>query len=671
MATNVNRLETWLVLDSSNPAYAGVLASVTAFTLAHHSAIQITDGRWTNSKVIYCQMTEVEFLTLGISPGTGVMLCRFSYALLYNENYASAAITVTEYGDNRLTYGVYPAPTTAMPTTTVDKAVAWAKGGAGAWVFANTDGTGDGSARATPISVHDLTGVSPPSLVYDGIIWIGVISRFANEGNGAGGITIGAAVPAKTGSSGSPTVWISDMDERAYMMGGCKLGNGANGEDVNWTDDGGGRWSIHSTSTAGGGDPYGAPAFVMTLVDGVPTPLTKVASAAAVSATPGSWFISSVSGDSNIYVRRVDGADPKNITFVGPSTAGGVAYSPINNYVDHAGIQYLMQGLYTFNGGGSYNRFYNCKHKFFQPPTIRDRLPEVTEATGAMSFDACTVGRVFHGHELAYSSAGWYDASTPCNIVPTDTSIIDPYIHDIGNEAADAYGVLLATPGDSHCDAFEGGNIRRTVRNFRGDRIGPEAIVPYIRTANFANPAGTPLEDTPGYTVGFPVDKCWTRADLSRQFCSPAIDLLYEDLLLTRPWTGGSYALTEGMAMSCNGDGNPYGYAGQISNVKFRRARIEGPFTTGARNKWVIDLDGGGAYSDVEFEDIITRGVVNGHYTFGNVETQYAGVAGESSWWVHGSGTPGRSSFHATTYFGRYINHAVGAMRLRVYEDNL
>jgi hypothetical protein len=216
------------LMDSASPFYEAKRAILA--TLGGLLFYTIADGAVANTKVVTSYVTDAEISSNQLEIGNAAMLDRVhQYA---NPNAATQIIRTSIWGDKHRIWGEFLKQPEAMPTTGIDRLVAWWKTGTGEtvlYVGQTAQGGGAGSGYATRKAVKDIlanVGSTPAHdpTAYTILVLCGRLSRFNNEGNQDSYLT-GAGLQIRNGSSGQRTQIISHPADPFEIMSGiaCRL----------------------------------------------------------------------------------------------------------------------------------------------------------------------------------------------------------------------------------------------------------------------------------------------------------------------------------------------------------------------------------------------------------------------------------------------------------------
>lgn len=655
----------WFALDPAHGSYAATLATVAATAAsvpAGYGTYAVTAGAtgYTGLNIVG-PVYGLSGLSISAS---GVCRDIFNYACSRNPNYAAATTRTNTWGESYTVWGQFIKAPARLPTTGEDRRLANAKGlgsDTALYLAQSSAGTGSGNSCANRKAIH---GASTTGATI--VIICGRVSRTLGDSDFSG---------VGVGSSGTPTLILAHPVLGGELMGGARLGSGnsiGGGQtDGVWVNDTGSRWKSVNTTGGGGGVPVDPAIFVMADAGGTGTirQLTKVASAALVTTTTDSYFIDVINaGLTNVYC-NIGGGNPTNATYWGGAFSGGISAAPQVNYVHYYGIvfyQTLWRWADALGDNGSYHSCYACKWLYCATSSagiITVGIGGINEVTGAMTKIATQHDRLYLGCELGYAQAGFYDFGGASDVCSKNLTIRDTYIHHMGSENIN--GVDMTNASDAHGIASFGGWDGLTVDNVTIVEAG-NPLVAYADTNNHNIPTGG-LELTDGYTKGWPRAHCFpSTASPTQEAYNPPmknIDIGY--VYIHDPLSTAAYVAIEQYMIALSGDGDVYGYADQIKNIRIHHSRIETTTgtCTGLRNKYALNIDDGVSNREIEIDNNVVRGCRYGIYTFGSAEDEEGGTAEASGYYHH-------NDIHAYEYLVRSVNRSQPTKRLREFNYN-
>lgn len=656
----------WFALDPNHASYAATLTALEAAAddlPSGYGTYAVADGAngYTGLKIVG---PTYGLNGLSIS-ASGVCRDIFNYICSKNPNYAAVSWRTNEWGDRYKVWGQFQKAPARLSTVGEDARLADAKGlGSKTIIYIGQDnaGTGDGSSYLNRRRVKDFLDlfsggaaatVNPAT--FDIVVLCGRLSRFLNEGPQTS-LFAGQGLYFKTGTSGARTQIVSHPTDRASLMGGPKLGSSAHGEAADFTNEGGGEWSliIAANSGPGGADlTLGATdQHVMTDAGGTLRAIRKYSSRAALQAASEGYFIQQdYSGsDDRIYVKLADGSNPKHTTYFGEAAAGGVQFvTGDTQHFDVYGVKFYQQAfLGAFHSGVSDFTYHACGfHYVHHTPMFKHNGGFVVEATGLYDQtvgdpDPVPYNRKWIGCEMSHGYVFIYDA-TGTYIVPVNTTIQDCYLHHWN--LLDNYGHTQDfSSSDAHtitCQGCDGWYIL----NNRLDTIGSQPLVIYLLGNNYNTPDPV-LALTPGYVDGWGYpSRAIDNGDGT--FFSPGMckNVRFADNLITGVLTAANdpgYD-TNGQGIALQGGQALIGILGQFDNIIVERNRLEGNFTEAALRTKLSFIEGQTSFP------IFRRNVVRGS-KMGFVQIQTTTIAGvdyDPSWYfidndIHVTGTDSR-----------------------------
>ena len=430
-------------------------------------------------------------------------LCRdiFNYVCSRNPNYAAPTYRTNQWGDTYPIWGKFLEAPARLLTDGDDRRIAQAKGtyaGATIYVAQTSSGTGDGSSYVNRKEAATVTTAS-----YDLVVWCGDFYRV----DGA------ALVPwyPKTGTAGARTIWVSHSTDRARLLGF---------RFATATNDGSGTGTYYT------GEPLiTSNYYVYTLVNDVPTGLTRVTTLADCRTTDNSYFHDS--GATRMYIHRADDADPTTTTFFHNGLAvywndsSTITPAAGKSYFDYYGLKFFqMRFDSVFHWYASNWRMHACEiwfpaaagtpfgvtgrsvnintGQYVETGTNQHRTPDIPD------------GRELNGCAFYYGNGGFYDTSFLEN-VPTNTVIRDTYYYANGKNTL---GIVVSPPGaDGHQIASQGSYNGLLARNVTFEECCPQAVVIYLFDGGHRN-RNTTLTDATVTNGTFTTDLAgWT--DLS------------------------------------------------------------------------------------------------------------------------------------------------------------
>jgi hypothetical protein len=590
---NNQNIRYWL-LNSAHADYETRRAAIESLS----SNYAIANGSVANTKVVTGTATDAQIASNSLDIGGAVLDRVHNYV---NANASAATIRTNAWGDKYPVWGQFLEQPEAIPTTGIDRLVQHWKDGLGNAVYIGQDnaGTGNGSSYANRRRVKDfldLDGGAAATVdptTYDIVVLCGRLSRFVNEGVQTNLFT-GSGLCIKTGTSGSRTQLIAHPVAGGSLMGSPKLASGAHGEPADFTNEGGGVWSLIITANSGpgGGDlNLAGEQHVMSDAGGTLRAITKKSSLAACQAATDSYFVETNYSGSNdrIYIHLADGSNPKATTYVGACNAGGISFiMGDTQFFDVYGVDFYQQAfLGSYHSGNSDFTFYACGfHYVHHLPMFRHVGGSVIEATGG--YDATVGGpdpvphnRKWVGCEASHGYVFIYDAYANY-LAPVDTTFQDCYFHHWN--LLDDYGLTQNfSSSDAHtltnqgCDGWY-------ILNCRFDTIAAQPIVVYIGGNNFNTPSAA-LALTDGYVNSWHYPSgCLDNGDGT--WYSPGIckDVLCSANLITNVLTAADDAGydTNGQGIAFQGGQGLIGILDQYSNIIVEYNRLEGNFTEAA-----------------------------------------------------------------------------------------
>lgn len=228
----------------------------------------------------------------------------------------------------------------------------------------------------------------------------------SNDGNSAetayktlgklNGVTYNRAYIAAGNYASANSTNVFTLSREVFGTGGvATLMRGATGENLTWTDDGGGMF--HCTYTSA---PLNCYDDLYEDAEGDPSKLTNVANDTLVAATPGSWYRNS--GTNTLYVHLTDARQPDNHFYL--NTAHIVVVAGKQNYAENIRIL----GVSCTNTTATANIFAlkNCEILF-------GGSAHGIEFNGNVQswMEDCLVAKTWNGDGISYGVGGAYSAS--------------------------------------------------------------------------------------------------------------------------------------------------------------------------------------------------------------------------------------------------------------------
>lgn len=495
----VDRDLRWFLLNSEHPTFRDIYANLSAaWRFRTSGPLQIVKGRNPNETIIKTWMTERQKLDArpSLAIGAGAVLDEFNYNCSQNRNNGPKRLVTNRWGDSFPVWGVFLQPPERLPTFGEDRRIAHAMGKSNetiCYVGQESFGTGDGSSYLNRRRIRDFLSIVPGGFVsdlrkFDIVVLCGSLSRFLNEGSQAG-LTAGAGFLVKSGTAHARTQILSHPVDTARLTGGNKLGGSGAGEGQDWTDVGGGVWSIDC------GRLHIYDSYIISDAGGRRRCLTKVASPAECRGVPDSSYVSA----SKVWVHLSDASNPRTTTYV-PTNGGGVSLLTRNlQFADFYGIEFWQA---AFGGSGhAYHSdiaFYGCLfkcgsgfsqlHTSMNPKTGQFVQSNSTEMSFASLKPWVRRNLIIHGCHFENYNTAIYDNTTATDATPTGTVFKDNYCHKLMVPAAENFGYSTLSHSDSHTIAVYGSMNGWTIENNCMDRCGNQNIVYYGVSAYWYSP---------------------------------------------------------------------------------------------------------------------------------------------------------------------------------------
>jgi len=467
LPTTVRRtLQRWFYLDDQHADYVSIITSLETITDAHlANFFSNVAGRDAERRMVRVAMTSGQIAAHSPTLVPGAANCvkdQFDYSASNYQFDVLTRSTGTIGGFTFKPYGKLKLAASMLPTTGEDRRIAHYKNETTEtilYIAQDAGGVGDGSSYLDPAPIKDILDQTPTDAPinptsFQIIVLSGRLSRFNNEG-GQGGLLDGSVFVLRDGTSGDRSVIMSHPLERVSLMKGVKLGGGSWGEPSSWTDNSDDTWTIDVGAVVR----LSASGFVMSDDGGTLRALTKVGSLASCQSAADSFFVEvDWSGnDDRVTVHLAGGNDPKQTTYFGIATSGGVSVSMgISRYFDLYGID--LYGTRLSESWASNYSAIGCSVNFLNSKSINATHGSVSESNGFFvsssvpTWPDAPQDRKFLGCFFDHCSDGFYDSGGGHDLTAKDTIFKDCFFTDIGK---DEFGLNLANT-DSHSLATMG-----------------------------------------------------------------------------------------------------------------------------------------------------------------------------------------------------------------------
>jgi hypothetical protein len=529
----------WL-LDSTHGSYETRRAAIESLSPNY----AIANGRVANTKVVTGYATDAEISSNSLDIGGAVLDRVHNYVNQYAD---TVSIRTNSYGHKHPIWGQFLQQPLAIPTTAIDRLVAWWKNtGSDTVLYISRDGGGDFSGssyqNAASVAVSLGTGNTIDPSAYTLVVFCGDLFKDLNQGAG----TVSQAIKflTKNGLVGTRTQIMSHpVDEARFIGLRYKGGN-------TWASIGSGAWELNLGSVGAPGDPNfiayrSAPGATLRF-------LTRVLTRADCIATTDTWFgeVDFSGTDDRLVVHLAEGIDPTDTVF----KTGGVTLDIVSHsYFDVFGIEFFGCAWKGTDAEILHDMaWYSCIFSHVEIP-FGDNSSTYSETTGAFD-DKHHYNRTWQGCRFNRCYTGVYDTNSGHSAVPVNTLIRDCYFTLMNRIAADNYGVNHFSASDTHCIGTQGVD-GHSIINCRCDDVGNQTFTHYIQPNNFPTPTGG-LESEPYYAaMPFPTS-CFSH-DNEVSYTYPTIlrDAYIGYNLITNVRSSGGYA-TDGQTLALNGD-NP------------------------------------------------------------------------------------------------------------------